>query len=362
MIGYAQIYEKIKEKILAGTYDANHPIPSERALMAQFGVSRNAIRHAMDVLEKAKFIRRQHGRRSVVVYGGRGHRIGLIPCVAESDFFQPLALKVSELCLDGGYSLILSAMGFRVGSVFDADEITRKIMSSVRNMVDQHVSGVLFQPVSFLPNAEEVNEKVLSYLTASGVPVVLIDYDAVLPPKRSAYDVVGIDNVAASLRLCEHLVANGARRIHFFRRPNCSNVVTSRLRGVALGSVMAGLPWSDDSVLTCEVDDKEAIRHHLKRKPAPDAIVCGFDAMAVKVLDAASSLGLSVPRQLKVAGFDDSISSRLSTPALTTICQPLESIAEAAFRRLQARIIDPSLQPVDILLPAPLVVRGSTQL
>ena len=68
------------------------------------------------------------------------------------------------------------------------------------------------------------------------------------------------------------------------------------------------------------------------------------------------------PGQLKVAGFDDSISSRLSTPALTTICQPLESIAEAAFRRLQARIIDPSLQPVDILLPAPLVVRGSTQL
>ena len=357
---YEDIFEALRDGILRGKYDAERPIPSERALMRTFGTSRNAVRHAVDELEKAKFVRRHHGRRTEVVYGGRGHRIGLIPCVADSEFFQPLALKISELCVDGGYSLLLAATGLRLGDTANAADAAERVFATARDFVTQKVSGVLFQPISFLPEAEAVNERVLKIFSAAKIPVVLLDYDVVLAPKRSAHDVVGIDNVAASLRIVEHLVAAGAHKIHFFRRPHCSNVVLNRMRGVALGASLAGLGWGPECELACELGDEKAIARHLKGRNRPDAIVCGFDAMALRLGEVAASLGIDVPRRLMIAGFDDSRDAQTAKPPLTTIHQPCEAIAEAAFRRLQVRILEPDLPPEDILLPAPLVVRGST--
>lgn len=360
MAKYEGIFESLKADIVGGKYGSARQLPSERALMRKFGVSRNAVRHAIDELEKAKLVSRHHGRRSAVTYGGRGRRIGLIPCVADSEFFQPLALKISQLCMDGGYSLLFAATGPRNVVELDVDGYAEKVFSTARDFVAQKVAGVLFQPVSFLPNADFVNEKVLSIFRAAKIPVVLLDYDTVPPPRRSGCDVVGINNVDAALRICEHLVAAGARRIHFFRRPNCSNVVLNRMRGVALGVTLAGLEWGPGSVLECDLGDSKSIARHLRGRNRPDAIVCGFDAMALRVKAVADSLGLKVPGRLKIAGFDDSDDARFMHPPLTTIHQPSGEIAAAAFARLVARIADPHLPPAEILLDAPLVVRGST--
>ena len=361
MTRYNTIVAALKEKILRGEYGDAAPLPSERALVRKFAASRNAVRHAIDELEKAKLVRRHHGRRTEVVYGSRRHRIGLIPCVADSEFFQPLALEMSELCEREGYALLFAATGVRVRPGCYAADAAERVYATARDFVAQRVSGVLFQPVSFLPDAEAVNAKVLGVFAAAKIPVVLLDYDAVLPPKRSDYDLVGIDNVSASLSIVDHLVGAGARKIHFFRRPNCSNVVTNRMRGVALGAMLHGLDWGPKSVLSCELEDTAEIARHLSRRNRPDAIVCGFDTMALKVREVARSLGIDVPRQLMIAGFDDSQGARMMRPGLTTIHQPCMAIAQAAFRRLQARMLDPNLKPVDILLRAPLVVRDSTK-
>lgn len=360
MAKYEDIFEALKADIVGGKYGSARQLPSERALMRTFGVSRNAVRHAIDELAKEKLVSRHHGRRSAVTYGGRGQRIGLIPCVADSEFFQPLALKMSQLCMDHGYSLLFAATGPRNVVELDVDGYAEKVFATAREFVAQKVAGILFQPVSFLPNADFVNEKVLAIFRTAKIPVVLLDYDAVPPPRRSCFDVVGIDNIAASLRICEHLVAVGARRIHFFRRPNCSNVVLNRMRGVALGVTLAGLEWGPQSVLECDLGDTKAIARHLRGRNRPDAIVCGFDAMALRVKSVADSIGLKVPDRLMIAGFDDSDDARFMHPPLTTIHQPCGEIAEAAFDRLLARIERPYLPSAEILLDAPLVVRGST--
>lgn len=360
MIRYDAIFDALKEGIVTGRYGVDRPIPSERALMRMFGASRNAVRHAVDELEKAHFVRRRHGCRTEVAYGGRGRRIGLIPCVADSEFFQPLALKISQLCMDGGYSLLFAATGPHDAVELKVEDYAAKVRATVRDFVSQRVSGVLFQPVSFLPNARRINEEVLEIFRAAKIPVVLLDYDILEPPARSGCDVIGIDNVAAAARLCAHLIERGARRIHFFKRPNCSNVVMNRLRGVALGAVTGGLAWGPDCVLECDLTDGRAIRRHLQGRNRPDAVVCGFDAMAPYLLSAATAAGLSVPKDLMIAGFDDSDSAKLMSPPLTTIHQPCAEIATAAFLRLEARMREPDLSPQEIFLNAPLVERDST--
>lgn len=360
MIRYENIFSALRDGIVGGTYDVRHPIPSERTLMQKYGVSRNAARHAVDELEKAGLVRRCHGRRTQVVYGGRGRRIGLIPCVAESEFFMPLAARLSQLCVDNGYALMFAMMGPRSVVNVDVRDYEAKLLSTARDFVEQKISGVLFQPVSFLSNAEELNLKVLSIFREAGIPVVLLDYDVTLGPERGACDVVGIDNIDAAVRLCEHLAGRGARNIHFFMRPRCSNVVTMRMRGVALGTMLSGLKWGTESVLRCELDDERAIRRHLRGKNRPDAIVCGFDTMALYLKNVADRMKLKVPDDLMIAGFDDRESAAFMVPSLTTIHQPSEEIAEAAFGRLLRRIGGEKLPPSEIFLPAPLMARGST--
>lgn len=360
MVKYSNIFETLKQGIISGKYDARHPIPSERALMLKYKVSRNMVRHAVDELEKAKLVKRQHGRRTNVVFGGRGKRIGLIPCVAESEFFIPLASKVSQLCTANGYALMVAMAGPRNVTDVEIGDYSEKVLAAAKGFVAQNVSGVLFQPISFLPNAQEVNEKVLSIFRAASVPVVLIDYDVVRPPDRSDCDVVGINNVDAAQRIVSHLVGLGAKRIHFFMRPNCSNVVLNRMRGVALAVVLAGLKWTKDSILSCALTDKRQMRVHLKGPECPDAVVCGFDTMALHLKSVIDSMHLKVPKDLMLAGFDDHESASFMNPPLTTIRLPSEDIAVVAFERLIRRIREPTLPAEEILLNAPLIVRGST--
>jgi LacI family transcriptional regulator len=72
-------------------------------------------------------------------------------------------------------------------------------------------------------------------------------------------------------------------------------------------------------------------------------------------------LGLRVPDDVLLAGFDDTSTARVMTPQLTTIRQPCDLIAETAFDRLLRRLVNPALPPAEILLPAPLVARASTR-
>lgn len=173
-----------------------------------------------------------------------------------------------------------------------------------------------------------------------------------------AYDVVGIDNVAAGALVAEHLVGLGVRRIAFQKRPKCSSSVNDRWRGVASASLF-GASSLRTSALVAEPDDVDAVRRHLRRF-RPEAFVCGNDAAAVALKQSLERLGKRVPDDVLLAGFDDVQFAKIVSPQLTTVRQPCETIAETAFYRLLARIANPSLTPVHVALPVSLVVRGST--
>jgi len=92
----------------------------------------------------------------------------------------------------------------------------------------------------------------------------------------------------------------------------------------------------------------------------PDAFVCVNDEIAVSLVESLKSLGVRVPKDVAVVGFDDVACARLCVPPLTTVHQPSREIAQSLIKTLLFRMRSPDAPPQEIYLESPLVCRGTT--
>jgi LacI family transcriptional regulator len=105
----------------------------------------------------------------------------------------------------------------------------------------------------------------------------------------------------------------------------------------------------------------EAAASLLACDPRPDAIVCGTDQAAVGVLQALREHGVSVPGDVAVTGFDDSVLAPACDPPLTSVRQPLEQLGTQAVQELTAAIEQHLPQPRSVMLEPELVIRSSSR-
>ena len=351
---YKAILAELRKQILEARFDDAHPFPSESALAREKGVNRNTVHRAFAELRRLGLVEGAPGVSPRLARRAVSRKVGLIvPGVAYSEFFQPIAQEISRLAQRHGYTLLF-------GNVTSRDPVRRAAQAKrfAQKLVEEGVAGVICQPLEFIENAAEPNSEILSVFDAAGVPVVLIDYDIVPPPERSSYDLVGINNFQAGARLAAHLLSVGAARIDFVMRPNCAWSVHARRDGVAAAAGRGGRAAS--RVLVAEPDDLAALRAHLKGG-RPDAFVCGNDTVAARFKQTLAKAGLRVPDDVLLAGFDDVQIASLLTPPLTTVRQPCAAIGARAFATLVRRIANPRAEPQEICLSAPLVVRESTR-
>jgi LacI family transcriptional regulator len=347
--------DALKADILNGKYRMNRAFPSEAQVSRRFKVSRTTVRKAFDDLRGDGLIASIQGRGTFVTRRAASRKIGLVvPGVVYSEFFPSIVDEISRLASVNGYMLMLGNASDRRPELR-----MRQVMSFAEDCVEEGVSGVIYQPIELIENAEKANRNVLSVFAAADIPVVIIDCDFTKTPRRSGYDIVGIDNVAAGMAVAAHLLSRGVRKIHFQSRPRCSTSVRDRRNGVVAAMAPVGTAARNFRDFIAEPDDLAALKEHL-RKGRPDAFVCGNDMAAVWLKESLERLGLKIPDDILLAGFDDINCATIVTPQLTTVHQPCEKIAEVAFNRLVARISDASIPPCSISLPADLVVRAST--
>ena len=350
------VYRELRCNILSGRYMSVR-FPSERSLAMRFKVSRSTITRCLSDLERDGLIARRQGSGTFITRQGLSRKIGLIVpgIVPYSEYFQPIVGEMTRLAKTEMFEL-------RVGNICarTVDARTHEVRELAAEFIRNKVSGVIYQPLEYVDGADTTNERILSVFAKAKIPVVLIDSDILPPPRRSGYDFVTIDNADASERVADHLFEMGARNVHFFMLPEMLPTVAKRIRGVLSSVILHGHRWTRDNVIAAHPNDKTAIRRYFCRRCRPDALVCENDMVAAALLRTLTELGIRVPEEVMLAGFDDMQYSRLTTPMLTTIHQPSTEIAETAFRRLVSRIANPDLPPISISLPAPLVVRGST--
>lgn len=355
--GERAIVDALRAGIADGRFAADRPLPSIRSLASTYGVSAYVARRAIDELVRQNLVTSRHGSGTYVTKRGLARKIGIVvPGLAYSDYFRSLVDRIGQLCARGGYRPLMRD-DWTESSLGRAKEV----FGFVRGLIRERVAGVVFQPLEHFPKADYANRKIVEALDGAGIPIVLVDSDIVAPPGRSRYDVVGINNHDAGVRVAEHLLSLGVTEIRFVLGSNADWNIKNRMNGVMSALTARGIAWSGRNVLSCEPNDLQAIRASLRERPKPRAFVCRGDATAAVLIKTLKRLGRCIPEDVMVVGFDDVAVAARTDPPLTTIRQPGAAIAAAAFRALVGRIAAPSLPPCEIYLPAPLVVRSSTR-
>ena len=197
-------------------------------------------------------------------------------------------------------------------------------------------------------------------IAALGVPVVVVDPRT--PPPR---DLVAVSaaHAAGARALAAHLAALGHRRIGVIAGPREWLATDARLSGHAAALADAGVLVAPDLIRYVEptVSEGYAAAASLLALPERPTALVGFnDKVAVGALRAAAELGLRVPLDLSVAGFDDIDLAGAAGPALTTVRQPLEEMGRMAVTLLERLLGRHRLDALHVELATNLVVRAST--
>lgn len=353
-VKYKGLVVTLTREILDGKFVPLGAFPSERALVARFGVSRQTIRRVMRELNRSGLVYSRQGQGTKLTRIGANLResVGLILTgERRTEIAREIREELTRLTRGMGLEL-----RFGDASSLDARSCARSALRLAKRFADEKVSGVILQPVEFLPDADLVNARIVSAFSDARIPVVLIDCDICSEPERSGHDVVGIDNFQAGRRLAVHLRAAGADTAVFLAQMHYPPTIAERMRGVRSVLPMAG--GSEDVVLG-DLSAGAIVRAFRHRK-RPAAVVCQNDVAAVNALAALRRLRWRVPEDVMVAGFDDVAYAPMLEPALTSVRQPCRHIAKRAFELLLDRIGRSSAPSERVSLEASLVVRGST--
>lgn len=207
-----------------------------------------------------------------------------------------------------------------------------------------------------LPNGEH---SLMAKLETGQLPCVLVNFAA----RQVALPVVIGANHAGACELVNHLIKLGHRRIAFVGGALHTGQSMERQRGYEEALRNAGIPLRQEYLASGNfVFDSglNAARSLLALPERPTAIFCANDDMAFGALQAAAELGLRIPADISIAGFDDVPAASAVTPALTTVRQPLDAIGGRAVDELVALIGGRTRHVSKIELPTRLVVREST--
>jgi DNA-binding LacI/PurR family transcriptional regulator len=272
---------------------------------------------------------------------GRSRIIGLVVAYLENQFY-PVALDLLSSALqDRGYHIL----------IFSAGNATENVESVVGELLDYQVDGIITASVG-------MTNDLTTRCQAAGIPVVMFNRGQ-NDPRLSE---VTSDNVAGGRRVAEFLVAGGHRRIAHIMGWQGSSTGRDRADGFRQGMAAAGLdPFA---MIDGEYTRERAatVARDLCAGPQrPDAIFVGNDHMAFAVIDElVHRLGLRVPEDVSIIGYDDVPMASWGAYSLTTIRQPVDLMVSTTVETLLGQI-EGNTKPRQFQIDGPLVIRRSAR-
>lgn len=200
-----------------------------------------------------------------------------------------------------------------------------------------------------------VGDGVLAELVSKGLPLVLLGHAPV-----AAADSINAENEESARTLVTHLVReHGYDSLAFLGDPHASSDTSQRWRGFRRALLEAQLPVPEPTPCGLNETSGRRVAEALLRADRPRALVCANDEIALGAICAAEDLGLRVPEDVAVTGWDDVMAARHSRPGLTTVRQPMRELGSVAARWLNERLIGIERQPRHEVLATHLVIRAS---
>jgi len=259
----------------------------------------------------------------------------IVPNLADH-FFSEVAHKVQQAAIDHGYLVWVAASN----SHQDTE------LSLIRQMKQHQVDGILLIPTpgstARVPLDKTPMVTLDRPLTMGGVPTVLVE------------------NRGGSRKAVDHLLGHGYQGIVCISN-DARDIYTSAERMLGYEDAMRdqGLPSETVTSQQTLSSVHRTLKAMLARRKPPEAIFTTNNLTTVHVVEALQLLGISIPDQLALVGFDDFELARFLRPGLTVVCQPAAELGRQAARLLFDRLTSADAVPITISLPVTLIVRSS---
>lgn len=270
-------------------------------------------RRVRRVIEKEGYYPNTNARALV-----RGHSrtLGLIVSEITNPFFPEIVQTFAKLGVQHNYEILLSSI----------DHDPRLLETTARQMIERSVGAVAI--LTFGGEAP-----LIDVLTARNVAVFAVDAD----PPRPLLKTIQIDYEHGIRQAVQHLAALGHERISFVSGPQ--QLKTAAMRKTAVQKCMNEIGLELLPELFVDGDHTidagmRALSALAAMRDRPSAVLCSNDMTAIGVMRAAFDLGLNIPRDLSLVGFDDIRLAQFMTPPLTTVQMSQTEIARLSFSGL----------------------------
>jgi LacI family transcriptional regulator len=324
----------------------------------QAGVSLMTISRAVNNKDDVSAETRQHVQATIERLGYRPSDIarglvtkrtgalGLVVPDVSNPFFSEVVRGAEHVAYAENYSVLLC----------NTEEDTRRELAVLQSLEEKRVDGIVLC-------SSRLEENELEEMVSRHPAAVLINRRLEFADGQGEVGVVTLDDVAGGQMATQHLLDSGHRAVGFLAGPPASHSGHRRTEGYRTAMAAAGLSqfsrWIKNCAPTVE-GGREAARDLLSAHPELTALFCFNDLVAIGVLQTCVGLGLAVPNDIAVVGFDDIPLTALVTPSLTTCRVSRYELGAQAMKLLLERIGGCTEGCGEIVLQAELIVRNST--
>ena len=273
---------------------------------------------------------------------GRMRTIGaIVPTLGLGIFAEGVEALQNRLS-ESGYTLFIA------NSQYDQ----RRELQELQSLIERGIDGIVLVGASQAPELRTLVQQ-------AGVPVIT----TYVSKAQGGIPAIGIDNQRATRELTQYLLSLGHVRFGAIANvPPSNDRSRARLDGIQKTLADAGIRLKPTQVVRADLSlaqGRSALRQLISDHPDTTAVICTTDTLAIGAMAEARKLGLDIPRQLSITGFDDVEIAAQVDPPLTTISIPVAEIGRGAADYLINAIAGLPI-PKSVQLPYRLIMRGST--
>lgn len=301
--------------------------------------TRNAVK------ELAKLLGYKPNLIALNLKNSRTNTIGLIVPEVEHYFFSKIISGIEDVAYDNSYNVLV---------VQSNESYLREVLNS-QTLLGNRVDGML---VSFSKETKDFSH--FKQIIDNEIPLVF--YDRAIDDLRA--DMVVVDDYTGAYDAVKHLINRGCKRIAFYSAPQHLHLGKDRLKGYTDALEHYGISFDKNLVYSCDTFESavKISNSVLKKVDKPDGIFAVNDLTALGVMKVAKKLGIKIPAELKIVGFENSKSAIISEPELSSVDQFGYDLGKKAMTILLNRIKgnEEDYTPVKHVIKTKLIVRDSS--
>lgn len=265
----------------------------------------------------------------------------IIPDIS-SIFFSELARGMEDIATMYKYNVILS----------NSDQNKDKELKLINTMLEKQVDGILFM-------GGTITEEHIQQFKTSSVPVVLAaTYD-----ETNEVGSVNIDYEAAAYEATKYLIEKGKKVPAFVNGGTEFSLNEHKFNGYKRALKEENLTLREDYITEGDFSYEsgiEAAKYLIELDDRPDSIFVASDEMALGVIHGVQDVGLQVPNDVQIFGFNNTRLSTMVRPTLSTVVQPMYDIGAVAMRLLTKYMNKEEVEDKNVILPHRIEIRDST--